>query len=117
MKNLLIKLMVNALAVFITAWILGDAVQIQGILGALGVAIVLALLNITIKPVLILLTIPATVLTLGLFLLVVNALVVLTADYLLDSFEIANFWWALLFSLLLSLINSLLLRLGEEPAA
>jgi putative membrane protein len=117
MKNLLIKLMVNALAVFITGWILGDAVQINGILGALAVAVVLALLNLTVKPVLVILTIPATVVTLGLFLLVVNALVVLTADYLLASFQIANFWWALLFSLLLSFINSLLLRLGEKPAA
>jgi len=113
MKNVLLKLVVNALAVFFTAWILGDAVVLHGIVGALAVAIVLALLNLTVKPLLLILTIPFTVLSFGLFILVINALVIMAADGLLDSFSVANFWWALLFSLLLSFINSLLMSLGD----
>lgn len=113
MKNILLKLVVNALAVFFAAWILGDAVELQGIAGALAVALVLALLNLTVKPLLLILTIPFTIMTFGLFILVINALVIMAADGLLDSFSVANFGWALLFSLLLSFINSLLMSLGE----
>src|SRR5690606_4397439 len=68
----------------------------------------LALLNLTVKPILIFLTIPITVFTLGLFLLVINAVIVLIAAEIVPGFVVDGFWWALLFSLILSLINSLL---------
>ena len=71
------------------------------------VALVLSLVNIFIKPLLILLTIPVTLVTLGLFLLAINALMILLTDYFVNGFEVNGFWWALLFSLILSLFNSL----------
>jgi putative membrane protein len=70
-------------------------------------ALVLAILNIFIKPLIILLTLPVTILTLGLFLFVVNALVVLLASRFVSGFRIDNFWWGLLLSLLLSLFTSI----------
>lgn len=113
MKNLLIKLIVNTLSVFFAAWIMQDFVQLSSFSTAILVAIVLVLLNVTLKPILVVLTIPFTIVTFGLFLFVVNALVIMAADGLIDGFDVANFWWALVFSLLLSFINSLLFRLGE----
>lgn len=112
MNSLLIRLIVNTLSVFLTAWILDPYVQLAGFGSAIIVAIVLGLLNLTIKPLLVLLTIPATLVTFGLFLFVINALVIMAADSLVGGFSVASFWWALLFSLLLSFINSLLFQLG-----
>ena len=73
-------------------------------------AVVLAILNTFIKPLIILLTLPVTILTLGLFLFIINAAVVLLASRFVDGFRIDNFWWGLLFSLLLSLFTSVLDR-------
>jgi len=73
-------------------------------------AVVLAILNIFIKPLIILLTLPVTILTLGLFLFVINALVVLLASKFVSGISIAGFGWALLFSLILSLVTSVLDR-------
>jgi putative membrane protein len=70
--------------------------------------IVLAILNLIIKPILIILTIPITILTLGLFLLVINAMIILAADYLIQGFYVDGFIWALIFSLVLSLIHWLI---------
>ena len=114
MKELLIRLIVNTLSVFVTGWILGDAVIISSFGTAILVAIVLAAFNATIKPLLVLFTLPVTVLTLGLFIFVINALIIMATDSLISGFEVANFWWALLFSLVLSLVNSLLYSLGER---
>jgi len=69
-------------------------------------AVVLSLINSFIKPILVLLTLPVTIVTLGLFLFVVNALMVLLAANWIDGFRVDGFWWALLFSFLLSIINS-----------
>jgi len=60
-----------------------------------------------VKPILILFTIPITILTLGLFLLVINAIIILMVDYFVDGFYVDGFWWALAFSLILSVFNSL----------
>jgi putative membrane protein len=73
---------------------------------AIVVALVLALLNAILKPILILLTLPITLLTLGLFLFVINALIIIICDKFIGGFEIANFWWALLFSILVSVATS-----------
>jgi putative membrane protein len=74
-------------------------------------AAVLGLLNVSVKPLLILFTIPATIVTLGLFILAINAFIIMIADWIIPGFEVSSFWWALLFSLLLSFINSLFERL------
>lgn len=78
---------------------------------ALIAALVLGLLNTLVKPVLILLTLPITVVTLGLFLLVLNALVFWFAGSILKGFQVAGFWWALIGAIVYSLISGLLSRL------
>lgn len=105
--NFLIKVLVIAAVSFGLAYVL-KGVNIDTFWTALVFALVLAVLNVFLKPLLILLTLPVTILTLGLFLFVVNALVVLLASRFVDGIRIANFWWGLLFSLLLSLIVSVL---------
>jgi putative membrane protein len=72
------------------------------------VAVVLAFLNTIVKPILTLLTIPITMLTLGLFLLVINALIIIFADKLVNGFQVDGFFWALIFSLALSLFTGVL---------
>ncbi len=105
--NLIIKLLVSSLAVILTSYIL-PGVAVASFWDALIVSIVLAILNAFIKPLLILLTIPVTILTLGLFLLVINAVIILIAEYFVAGFVVNGFWWALAFSLILSIIISIL---------
>ncbi|MBX2973637.1 MAG: phage holin family protein [Flavobacteriales bacterium] len=120
--NILIRLIISAIAVLVTDLLLpgvslGDMSQTNGLLTAVLVAAVLGLLNALLKPVLILLTLPVTVVTLGLFLLVINAVIVLIAANLINGFtlEAPRFWWALGFSLLLSFITSILNALDKGP--
>ncbi len=103
--NFLIRLVVSALAVIVTSMIL-PGVHIDNAFTAIVVAAVLAFLNAIVKPVLVILTIPITVVTLGIFLLVINALMIMLAAKIVDGFRVDGFWIALLFSLLLSLINA-----------
>jgi putative membrane protein len=103
--NWIIRFLLNGLAVVLTAWLL-PGVSVDDYGTALIVALVLSIANIIVKPILILLTIPITVMTLGLFLLVINAMIILLTDYLVDDFFVDGFWWALLFSLILSVFNS-----------
>lgn len=105
--NLIIRLLLNALAVFVLANVL-TGVTVDGYVGAIIVAIVLSILNLLVKPILVILTLPITIITLGLFLLVINACIILLADKLVDGFGVANFWIAILFSILLSILQSLL---------
>ncbi|MCS6975170.1 MAG: phage holin family protein [Cyclobacteriaceae bacterium] len=102
----IIRFFLNGLAVLLSAYLL-PGVEVEHYGYALLVAAILALINTFIKPVLIILTIPITLVTFGLFLLVINALMIQLADWLIDGFEVRNFWWALLFSLVVSLFNSL----------
>lgn len=104
--SFLISLLVNGLAVFITAYLL-PGVQLENMLTAILVAAVLSLLNAIVKPLLILLTIPITFFTFGLFLLVINALIIMLASYLVPGFNVDGFWWALLFSVVLALVNAI----------
>lgn len=107
------NLVVNTLSVFAVSYIL-PGIVVNDFLTALVVAIVLAVLNVTLKPLLIIITIPFTLITFGLFLLVVNVLVLYAAEALIDGFEIAGFWWAVLFSVLVSIVNSILFGLGSK---
>lgn len=109
--GILIRILVTALAALLTQYIL-PGVSIDSFTTALLVAIVLGLLNLIVKPVLVILTLPVTVVTLGLFLLVINALIVMWAGSLVKGFKVDNFWWALLFSVVLSIISSIMLSLG-----
>ena len=111
--NIIIRLLLNALAVFILADVL-EGVSVNGYLGAVIVAIVIAILNVLVKPLLILLTLPVTIMPLGLFLLVINALIILLADKLVDGFGVSSFLTALLFSILLSILQSILHSIFKE---
>ncbi len=96
--------LVAAIAVLVTAYVL-PGVHVAGLLAALVIVVILGLINAVIKPVLILLTLPVNILTLGLFTLVINALMVLLASVVVPGFQVDGFWWALLFSVILSLVN------------
>ncbi len=105
--NLILRILLSAIAVIILAYIL-PGVGIDSYTTAIIVAIVLSLLNLIVKPILIILTLPITILTLGLFLLIINAAIILLASNIVSGFHIDNIWWALLFSLLLSFLQSIL---------
>jgi len=102
-----LKVLVTSLAVVVAAYLL-QGVELQNFLSAVIVAFVLGVLNMLLKPILVLLTIPVTIFSFGLFLLVINAFIVLLTDFLVRGFEVQNFWWALLFSILLSVVSYLL---------
>jgi putative membrane protein len=93
--------------VLILAYVL-PGVEVEGYNSAIIVAIVVAVLRLIVRPILVILTLPVTILTLGLFLLVINAIIILLADYFVHGFSVRNIWWALLFSLLLSFLQSVL---------
>lgn len=105
MQKWLIKILVCAVNVFILAYIL-PGIEIKDMLTALIVAVVLSFLDAIVKPLLILLTLPATLLTLGLFLFVINACIILIDDHFVGGFKVEGFWYAMLFSILLSFFNS-----------
>ncbi len=112
--KLLMKLVLSAIAVIILAKLLPGVSLDDTFTTPLIVALVLAILNVLVKPILIILTLPITVLTLGLFLLVVNALIILLADKLIDGFGVSSIWTAILFSLLLSFLQSILYSVLKE---
>lgn len=107
----LIKVLLNALALFAAAYLLRPNVQIRDFGRALILAIVLAVLNGTLGSVLKVVALPLNILTLGLFSFVINALMILIADYFLKGFQVKGFWWALVMAVLLGVFNSILYRL------
>ncbi|BFP40006.1 phage holin family protein [Flavobacteriaceae bacterium GF1] len=109
----ILRLLLSALAVVILSELL-PGVAVDTYITAILVAIVLSLLNFVVKPILIVLTLPITIVTLGIFLLFINAIIILLADYFIPGFSVANIWWALLFSLLLSFLQSILFSLLKE---
>ena len=113
--NLIIRLLLSALAVIILAKFLPGVQLADGFTSAIILAIVLAILDAFIKPILIILTLPITIMTLGLFLLVINAAIILLAAEFMGGFSVSGFWTALLFSLLLSFLQSILYSvLGKD---
>lgn len=102
--SFLINWLLSGLAIVITAYLL-PGVHLSGIKAALLTAIVLGLINAVIKPVLKLLTLPLTIMTLGLFSLVLNALLIMLTARLVPGFQVQGFLWALAFSLVLALVN------------
>ncbi len=111
--NFLIRILVSALVAFGLSYIL-SGVHMDTFITAIIVAIVLAVLNALVKPILVILTLPITIVTLGLFLFVINALIILLCDKLIDGFSVDGFWWALLFSILLSIVSSILYSAGKK---
>jgi len=114
--NGIIKFLLSGVAVLLTAYLL-PGVHVEHYGYALLVAILVSIANVIVRPILIILTIPITILTLGLFLLVINAAIILLVDYFIDGFNVDGFWWALAFSLILSLFNSLFSDLLKDKEA
>ena len=108
--NLIIKIVVTAILVMLIASFI-PGIHVAGFTTALIVAVVLGLLNIFIKPILVVLTLPATVFTLGLFLLVINAVIILLCAKIVGGFRVDSFWTALLFSIILSVLQSSMYKL------
>lgn len=104
---MLAHVLLSSLAVFVAARIL-PGVSVDGFGTAVVVAVVLGLINATLRPLLIVLTLPLNVLTLGLFTFVIIGGLVQLASALVPGFRVANFWWALAFALTLSILNSFL---------
>jgi len=111
--NLLIKLLLNAIIIFVIAELL-NGVVVSSYGTALIVAVVLSVLNLIVKPILVILTLPITVFTLGLFLLVINAIIILIADNLIQGFSVNSIWTAILFSILVSIFQSILYSFTKD---
>jgi putative membrane protein len=108
--GLFIYLVINTIAVFVASKIL-PGIHVENIVTALLVAIVLGVINVFLKPLLVILTLPINLLTLGLFTFVINAFLVLVVSWIVPGFTVDNFLWALAFSLIISLVSSFLSKL------
>jgi putative membrane protein len=110
----IIKVLVTGLAFWVAAYVL-DGVNLENDSGTIIiVALVIALLNAIVKPILVILTIPVTIVTLGLFLLVINALMVVWTSKLVDGFKVDGWLTAILFSLIVSVVSSVLHFLAKD---
>lgn len=112
MKNILIKWVIYALIIMFTAWII-PGIHVVGFLAALLVAIVMALINAFIKPILKIITLPINILTLGLFTLILNALLLMLAGAVTPGFVVDGFWSAFFGSIIIAILGSVTERIGE----
>lgn len=103
-----IKFLLSAVAVIATAYLLEPHVHVDSFLIAIMVAAVLSIFQLFLKPILVVLTIPVTIVTLGLFLWVINAALTLLTDWFIDGFQVNGFLWAVVFSLILAVLVSIL---------
>jgi putative membrane protein len=111
--KLLFRILITAILVLVIAKIM-KGVIVDEFTTALTVAIVLGLLNFFVKPILVLFTLPVTIFTLGLFLLVINAVMILLCDHFVEGFHVSSFWIAMLFSIILSLSQSLVYQITGD---
>lgn len=111
--SMILKLLLNAFVVFLASYVL-PGVNVDSFVTAILVAIVLGILNMFLKPILVILTLPINILTLGLFTWVINTLLVLLATNIVPGFTVLSFWWALAFSLVVSIISSFLSNMESK---
>lgn len=111
--NTLIRIIITAILVLVIDYFM-SGITVASFTTSVLVAVVLALLNTFIKPLLIFFTFPVTILTLGLFLLVINAIIIILCSEIVGGFHVDSFWTALLFSIILSLSQSLMNGLTKE---
>lgn len=113
--NLLLRLIFNALGLLLIAELV-KGIEVEGFYPAIIAAFVLGVLNIIIRPILLILTLPITILTLGLFALVVNGALFWFASSFIEGFKVDNFWYALLGSILMSIVSTIGNRwINQEP--
>ena len=108
--NIFINLIIVTLAVLTSAYIL-PGVHISDFLTALIVALVLGIINSFLKPIIIIITLPINILTLGIFTFVINALLILLTSRIVPGFTVDSFWWAILFSIILSIVTSVIRKI------
>jgi putative membrane protein len=111
--NFLLRLAIYTLSVLITAYLL-PGIYVESFFTAVVVAVVLGVLNVIVKPVLILFSLPVVIFSFGLFLIVINTLIILLTDKLVDGFEVHGFWNALLFSIVLWMVTGILNAIKER---
>jgi putative membrane protein len=111
--NFIVRILISTLAVLISSYFL-PGVQVDSITTAVIVAVVLAFLNSALKPIMVILSLPITIYTLGLFLLVINTLIILLTARIVGGFHVAGFWSAMWFSIVLSIVNSILERIRKR---
>jgi len=111
--SLLIGWLVKTVAVIVAAYVL-PGVSVSGFLAAFVAAVVIGFVNTVLRPLFIFLTLPITLLSMGLFTLVINAVLILLASAIVPGFVVAGFWWALLFSIVLWLVNAVLIEIGKR---
>ncbi|RBP91423.1 putative membrane protein [Cytobacillus firmus] len=113
----ILGILINAVLFVAIAGFFKDSFYLSGFGAAIGASFMLSILNILVKPILIILTLPVTVLTLGLFLFVINAVTLMITDgFMGDSFEIAGFGTAILVSVIMSIVNLVIQKAILEPA-
>ncbi len=105
--RILVTLVISALAVWVTAKLV-PGVTLNGASGALWTALAMGIINTCVRPIIKIFALPITIVTLGIFSVVINAFMVLIVDYFVDGFQVDGFWWALLFSVVLSIVNFVL---------
>ena len=111
--NFLLRLLITAAIAYILSKIL-TGIHIADFKVAIIFALVLAFLNAIVKPIIILFTLPITIITLGIFLFVINALIILLAARIMDGFKVDGFWWALIFSIILSVFSGAVQKLMDN---
>lgn len=111
--RLISYLLINGFAVFLASYVL-PGVHVASFVTAIIVAAMLGIVNTFLKPILVILTLPLTLITLGLFTFVINALLVLLTARLIAGFTVSNFWWALIFSFFTAIISSVLNNLAKD---
>lgn len=111
--KILINWFLSGAVIFIAAYLFQDkGVHVDNFFTALVIAIVLGIINAILKPILLLLTLPINVLSLGLFTIIINAALIMLATFFVPGFRVDSFWWAILFGLVLSLLNWFVQKLG-----
>ena len=110
----IVNILITAVIVFVLSKLLSPHVHINDMVTAIIFALVLAVLNFVVKPLITLLTLPLTIVTLGLFLLVINVIIIMLADYFVSGIKIEGFLWAFIFGLLLTIVSTLLNKLEKK---
>ena len=113
MKGLFIRWLMLTLAIMAAAYVL-DGIQVAGVFSAFFAAAILGILNALLRPILLLITLPLNILTLGLFTFVINALMLMMVSGVIGGFQVHGFWWAVVGSLIISAVSWLLTSLVND---
>lgn len=113
MVNMLIKWVCYALVIMVAAWII-PGISVEGFASAMIIAVVLGLINTFIRPVLKIVTLPINIVTLGLFSLVLNALLLMLAGHITPGFTVSGFWSAFFGSIIISVLGAGIQNIGES---